>query len=61
MSSQVASLTSFLKKSMKQKEGIIYLHEKSNKGNEKLININYQEYREFLRNKLKCSLYKFNR
>ncbi len=41
MSSQVASLTSFLKKSMKQKELLTYQQKKFNKGNEKVTNINY--------------------
>ncbi len=41
MSSQVASLTSFLKKSMKQKEVLTYQQKKFNKGNEKVININF--------------------
>ena len=35
MSSQVASLTSFLKKSMKQKEVLTYQQKKFNKGNKK--------------------------
>ena len=39
MSSQVASITSFLKKSMKQKEVLTYQQKKINKGNEKVINI----------------------
>ena len=42
MSSQVASLTSFLKKSMKQKEFLTYQQKKFNKENEKVININFQ-------------------
>ena len=53
MSSQVASLTSFLKKSMKQK--------KFNKGNEKVININFQKYGKFPKNSLKGRLNKLNR
>ena len=42
MSSQVASLTSFLKKSMKQKRGAHISKKKLNKGNEKVINTNFQ-------------------
>ena len=41
MSSQVASLTSFLKKSMKQKEVLTYQQKKFNKVNEKVIKINF--------------------
>ncbi|ABU23915.1 Conserved hypothetical protein [Prochlorococcus marinus str. NATL2A] len=42
MSSQVASLTSFLKKSIKQKEVLTYQQKKFYKENERVININFQ-------------------
>ena len=61
MSSQVASLTSFLKKSMKQKEVLTYQQKNFNKENEKVININFQKYVKFPKNSLKGSLNKLNR
>ena len=61
MSSQVASLTSFLKKSMKQKEVLTYQQKKFNKGNEKVININFQKYGKFPKKSLKGRLNKLNR
>ena len=61
MSSQVASLTSFLKKSMKQKEVLTYQQKKIDKGNEKVINMNFQKYGDFPKKCLKGRLNKLNR
>ena len=53
MSSQVASLTSFLKKSMKQKEVLTYQQKKFNQGNEKVININFPTIRKISQEEFK--------
>ena len=61
MSSQVASLTSFLKKSMKQKDVLTYQPKIFNKGNEKVIHTNFQKYGKFSKKSLKGHLNKLNR